>query len=267
MFKRDEVYDLLVQLTGDSVHRLLKNSHSNALKSSSSEQLTVNDKLISNHERRPSELASLSTNNPLKHVLEHRKRNENFRQLFRLPEEEELIDTINVCYMFDLEPSAFRETLGKIRHPGRLHQSQNFLAFESFDKISTNEHDRPLCTFILPLYTITRFERINNNTYKSALLFKTWHKMTHVLKVEAEKTACEQFCDTLKNGLEVNMSRMKSVLRPFLMTCKSEETLDGPIHVKDTIGGLGLQYGYHSDAIEVKDHKKLNIWKNYFNGK
>lgn len=264
MFKRDEVYDLLVQLTGDSVHRLLKNSHSSAFKSSSFEQLTVNDTSLKNSDRRPSQVGS---NNPLKHVLEHRKRNENFRQLFRLPEQEELIDIIHVCYMFDLEPASFPETLGRTRYPGRLYQSQNFLAFESFDKVSANEHDRPQCTFILPLYTITRFERINNNTYKSALSFKTWHKMTHVLKVEAEKTACEQFCDTLKHGLQTNVSKMKGSLRPFLMTCKSEELLDDPIHVKNVIGGLGLQYGYHSDSTEVKDQKKLTIWKNYFNGK
>ncbi|CEP11243.1 hypothetical protein [Parasitella parasitica] len=265
MFKRDEVYDLLVQLTGDSVHRLLKNSHSNALKSPSFEQLTVNDRSNSSDDGKYSDAASMPSNNPLKHVLEHRKRNENFRQLFRLCEQEELIDVINVCYMFDLEPSLFSETLGKNRYPGRLYQSQNFLAFESFDKISTNDHDRPLCTFILPLYTITRFERINNNTYRSALVFKTWHKMIHVFKVEAEKIACEQFCDTLKKGLEANVSQMKSLLRPFLLTCKSEELLDDLVHVKDTPGGLGLQYGYQSDATKVKDHKKLNIWKNYFN--
>jgi hypothetical protein len=60
---------------------------------------------------------------------------------------------------------------------------------------------------------------------------------------------------------------MKKSLRPFLMTCKSEEllqTADGPIHITDIIGGLALQFGYKSDATEVKDHKKLNIWLNYF---
>ncbi|KAI8639361.1 rab-GTPase-TBC domain-containing protein [Parasitella parasitica] len=49
------------------------------------------------------------------------------------------------------------------------------------------------------------------------------------------------------------------------MTCKSEELLDDLVRLKGTVGGLGLQYGYHSDVTEVKDHKKLNIWKNYFN--
>lgn len=63
---------------------------------------------------------------------------------------------------------------------------------------------------------------------------------------------------------------MKESLRPFLMTCKSEEILqteEGPIHIKDTIGGLGLQFGFRNDATEAKDQKKLVIWTNYFRGK
>lgn len=86
---------------------------------------------------------------------------------------------------------------------------------------------------------------------------------------QAEKTACEQFCDSLKEGLQINVSKMKESLRPFLMTCKSEELLqteEGPIHIKDTIGGLGLQFGFKSDATEAKDQQKLTIWTNYFHG-
>jgi hypothetical protein len=63
---------------------------------------------------------------------------------------------------------------------------------------------------------------------------------------------------------------MKESLRPFLMTCKSEEILQtekGPIHIKDTIGGLGLQFGFRSDVTEVKDQKKMEDWTNYFQGK
>ncbi|KAI8064867.1 rab-GTPase-TBC domain-containing protein [Gilbertella persicaria] len=51
------------------------------------------------------------------------------------------------------------------------------------------------------------------------------------------------------------------------MTCKSEEILEtpeGPIYIQDAIGGLGLQFGYRSDATEVKDEKKLRIWTRYF---
>ncbi|KAI9478148.1 MAG: rab-GTPase-TBC domain-containing protein [Benjaminiella poitrasii] len=61
---------------------------------------------------------------------------------------------------------------------------------------------------------------------------------------------------------------MKTSLKPFLMTCKSEDLLqtdDGPIHIEgNRIGGLGLQFGHRSDATEVKDQKKLNVWLKYF---
>ena len=62
---------------------------------------------------------------------------------------------------------------------------------------------------------------------------------------------------------------METHLRPFLATCKSEELLQtpsGPIQITDTIGGLGLRFGYHSDANEDKDSKRLKLWMNYFRG-
>ncbi|KAI8362751.1 rab-GTPase-TBC domain-containing protein [Blakeslea trispora] len=60
---------------------------------------------------------------------------------------------------------------------------------------------------------------------------------------------------------------METHLRPFLATCKSEELLqipDGPIKITETIGGLGLRFGYHSDANEAKDQRRLKLWLNYF---
>jgi hypothetical protein len=174
-----------VQLTSESTHKLLKNSRSRAFKSDSYEELSVADKsLDSSSSRRPSEISSLHPKNPLKTVLQHRKQNENFRRLFRLPEDEELVDSINVCYVFEADAPHSQKT----KYRGTLYQSQNFLAFESIETVSMNDHDRSVCTFILPLYTITRFERLNNDTYRSALLFRTWHKMTHVLKVDVSAT-------------------------------------------------------------------------------
>lgn len=63
---------------------------------------------------------------------------------------------------------------------------------------------------------------------------------------------------------------MKGSLKSFLSTCKSEElfqTPEGPIHIPEPIGGLGLQFGYKSDTTEKKDSKKVNTWMNYFEGK
>lgn len=138
--------------------------------------------------RRPSEVAH-SPNNPLKDILQHRKRNETFRRLFRLPEGEQVIDEINVYYMCDMDPDNKSKIpasvlVRKNMYPGILYQSQNFLAFQSSDVSSMTETGKSHYSFILPLYTITRFERINDDHHKSALSFKTWHKMIHYLKVD-----------------------------------------------------------------------------------
>lgn len=177
----------MVQLTGESVHRLLKNSHSKAFKSQSSDELLTESKLLetppSTTERRLSDVG-VNPNSSLKHVLEYRKQNETFHRLFRLPEDEQVVNSINVCYMFGVENNSGDHIIHKKKYPGILYQSQNFLAFESNEKLSSSEQDRAVCSFILPLYTITRFERINNDTYKSSFSFQTWHKMSHVLKVD-----------------------------------------------------------------------------------
>lgn len=63
---------------------------------------------------------------------------------------------------------------------------------------------------------------------------------------------------------------MKGSLKLFLATCKSEELLqtpEGPIHISNSIGGLGLQFGYKSDATEEKDNEKVADWMEYFEGK
>ncbi|KAI8990038.1 rab-GTPase-TBC domain-containing protein [Pilobolus umbonatus] len=60
---------------------------------------------------------------------------------------------------------------------------------------------------------------------------------------------------------------MKTLLKPFLMTCKSEELLqseDSVQKVNNVQGGLGLIYGYKSDDIPAKDERKLNFWRSYF---
>ena len=185
MFKRDEVYDLLVQLTGESVHRLLKNSNSNAFKGDNFDHLFAS--LATVEERRPS-ASPQPVNDSLKNVLQHRKKNQDFRAMFKLPEGEHIVDTLNVYYMTDYEPSPTPMSpaalIRKNTYPGTLYQSQNFLAFQSTEVTSMTENGKAHYSFVLPLYTITKFERINNDTYKSALSIRTWHKMNHFLKVD-----------------------------------------------------------------------------------
>lgn len=149
-------------------------------------------------ERRKSTEITHAPNNALKDVLQHRKRNETFRQLFRLPDGEEVIDEINVCYMCHMDPDnktklSAAALVRKNMYPGKLYQSQNFLAFQSGDVASMTEPGKSHYSFILPLYTITRFERINGDHHRSALSFKTWHKMLHYLQVDVSKLLLEWY--------------------------------------------------------------------------
>jgi hypothetical protein len=238
MFKRDEVYDVLVQLAGDSIRRLLKNNKA---------------------------MPSSPTTDPLKNILKKRKRDERFQNAFRLNEHEALMDMIQVHYIYNDPKIPTAEQ--RIEYPGTLYLSDNFITFKSKEIINM-QTDQPVCTFILPLYSITKFERINNQTYESALVLTTWHKMEHMVLVKAEKTESEAFCELLKTNLGNNVVRIKSNLKAFLMTCKSEEMIKSPqIQIVEPIGGLGLDFGYKSDVNEEKDKKKLNSWKGYFKGK
>ncbi|KAI8882932.1 TBC-domain-containing protein [Backusella circina FSU 941] len=246
MFKRDEVYDVLVQLAGDSIRRLLKN---NKTATSTSPPLTTST-------------SPPLTTDPLKNILKKRKRDERFQNAFRLNEQEALVDMIQVHYIH--KDPKIPNIEQRIEYPGTLYLSNNFITFKSREVINL-QTDQPVCTFILPLYSITKFERINNQTYESALVLTTWHKMEHMILVKAEKTESEAFCELLKRNLGKNVVRIKSSLKTFLMTCKSEEMLKSPqIQIEEPIGGLGLQFGYKSDVNEEKDTKKLNTWKWYF---
>lgn len=194
------MYDLLVQLTGDSVRKLLKNSNSNAFKSESFDHLSTSPAIGGggggggggsvSGDRRPSEVVQ-NPKNPLKDVLQHRKRNQKFRQLFRLPQDEEVMDEINVCFMFDYEPGFIpveaAKLVGRKTYQGTLYQSQNYLVFQSDEVSSMTEFGKSSYSIILPLYTLTKFERINSDTYKSLLSFRTWHKMVCVFKVDVSE--------------------------------------------------------------------------------
>lgn len=177
-----------MQLTGDSVRKLLKNSNSNAFRSESFDHLSTSPAIGgSGSDRRPSEVVQ-NPKNPLKDVLQHRKRNQKFRQHFRLPQDEEVVDEINVCFMFDYEPGFIpveaAKLVGRKTYQGTLYQSQNYLVFQSDEVSSMTEFGKSSYSIILPLYTLTKFERINNDTYKSLLSFRTWHKMVCVFKVD-----------------------------------------------------------------------------------
>ncbi|KAF7724455.1 hypothetical protein EC973_000964 [Apophysomyces ossiformis] len=266
MFRRDEVYDLLVQLTGQAMLRLLKNTGADAPGASNDASFEAPSPFLQRSGALPTETSdSRQLINPLKQDLAAKKRNENFCFHFRLPLTEELVDALDVDYT--KVGAVNYDQHERTHYRGRAYMSQTFLAFESESRLPKPQQHQPTCSLVLPLYTIKRVERLNTGSYTSALSVTTWHKMEHIFQLHAHKTACEQFCDNLRNMLESQMPRMKR-LKPFLATCESERLLEGEVHqlvdVDEPRGGLGIQFGYPGDARRSKDRHKMKLWRQYF---
>ncbi|ORY83296.1 rab-GTPase-TBC domain-domain-containing protein [Protomyces lactucae-debilis] len=136
--------------------------------------------------------------------------------------------------------------------PGTLYLTTSYLCFKSAD--------RHTALFILPLYAVSRVERVSSRTFQFCLSIKTWHKMTMTIQFIGLRHANEHFCDLLKKGLQDNLSNMK-ILKPFLSGCWSEHLLAPKID--EPPGGMGDKFGYPGDVKKLKDRSKMRLWKEY----
>ncbi|CAO3627324.1 unnamed protein product [Cunninghamella blakesleeana] len=295
MFKRDEVYDVLLQLTSQAMLRLLKNSSGDAPGASNS---NTNDNTFGpfisspdNHQQHQQlftnkPIPNRSTDNrlltnPLKHDLAAQKRNMDYCLHFRLPLKEQLLDALEVGYTFNngsgLKSKFSHSTTSSIKElHGRVYISEAFLAYESQQRLPQPQQHQPMVWLVFPLYTIKRVERLNAGSYKSSLSITTYHNMEHIFKFHAMKPAVESFCKLLRDNLKAQTASFK-LLKPFLATCESEkmfvpkqqqtETLLVDVSdpsTNDEKGGLGLKFGFPGDSRQTKDRTKLKLWKQYF---
>ncbi|KAI8877042.1 TBC-domain-containing protein [Backusella circina FSU 941] len=231
LFKREEMYQLLLQLTGQSIHRVLKNSDSPAL--TNKPPAISTEKPIGQAENKSYALRS---------ILEKRKYNQDLQFQFRLSHEEEILDTLEVSYFNEKEADIItRSAYQKIEFPGTLYQTTHFLIFQSDEKLSTSE--QPICSFVLPFYAIIKCEK-NNNLFEFS-----------------ERTVYAAFCDTLKEGLQRDKPETEILLKKCLETCKSENIMSSTANIQC---GLGDVFGYISDMNQEVNDKKINSWKWYF---
>ncbi|KAI9019303.1 rab-GTPase-TBC domain-containing protein [Phycomyces nitens] len=270
LFKRDEVYDLLVQLTGQAMLRLLKNTGTDAPGASTTVLRGVQAPLPTISPKLPTprnESGQLIS--PLKHDLAAQKRNQSFCLHFRLPLEERLVDALEADYT--QKPTGPRISASKgekrleTKCRGRIYLSETFLAYESQERLPHPQQHQPFCWFVLPLYTIKRVDRVSTGSY-TTLSVITWHKMEHIFELDALRTPCELFCNALRNHLKTQIGAIKK-LKQFMTTCESEQLLSQSnqlVDVDDPIGGLGMKFGYPGDARKSKDRSKLNLWRQYF---
>ncbi|CAG8711598.1 20681_t:CDS:10 [Dentiscutata erythropus] len=253
LFHRDETYGLLVQLTGLSMHRLLKNAAVELAPSMSiydADNITDNQKLDSPSLSDP----PLSPMVPsLKKGLEGQKRDKEFRIFYNLPSTEHLMQEC-AC---DFTISEMKDSWA-----GKLQLSEAYLTFES-------SNDGKGCSLVIPLYTVRRVERVNSKTHNLVLSVLNWHQMKSIFQFNATKSVCDKFCSTLRSNLKNQLRHMKS-LRPFLSTCFSEVLLIDP-KKELTVGGLGLTFEFPGDAKKrvlihlLKDRAKTKLWIDYMN--
>jgi hypothetical protein len=173
-----------------------------------------------------------TTTRPLKRSLEEQKRNTKFQAVFNLPSTESIADEIiSIC--------SVAGTIASFH--GKLYLSNTFLCFMSTAKYQ--------CQLVLPFFAVKRVERISSRT--STVAITVWHQMKLLFQLLGERKAADGFCVTLKDKLQLHLSKMKG-LKSFLITCASEDLLAE----RDVLrGGMGLKFGF----VEVKKLVVLNI--------
>lgn len=172
LFKRDEVYDILVQLTGLAMQRVLKSTQ---LEHAPGSDVSIDIKdsdidAVSESDIASNKMASLPATEirklmqPLKTNLAAQKRDERFRVRFRLPPTEHLIHTFKAVHPVN-EEGEEKAT----NYNGVLNLSEAYLTFNSTDQGRYFE-------VVMPLYTIRRVEKLTEKTDVFPVKIINWHQ-------------------------------------------------------------------------------------------
>lgn len=197
-------------------------------------------------------------------------KDELFRQEFKLPDNESIIDE-NAAELLIVSNDSKR-TKGTQSHldnnsnfvySGKLCLTQHYLVFrDSFDRNS--------CVLVLNLSTIKKVERIPSKAYVFALSIVLQSGIKVLIQFIGIRSRSEDFSHKLKIQLRNNIPNTKK-LEPFLGSLYSEFIIrkNEPGADKENIrapqGGLGQLYKYPGDARKLKDKSKLRLWYDYFN--
>ncbi|KAH3669126.1 hypothetical protein WICMUC_005090 [Wickerhamomyces mucosus] len=191
-------------------------------------------------------------------------KDELFREEFRLPESESIVDEINTeVLIVSQEDTSSDKEHSNIVYSGKLYLTHHYLIFrDSFDNKS--------CVFIANLSTIKKVERIPSKSYIFALSILTHNNLKVLIQFIGIRSKSEQFSHNLKLQLKSNIPNTKK-LQPFLDTLYSEFLIkknsttdpEKKNEIKLPEGGLGLIYKFPGDLRKLKDKSKLRLWFDY----
>ncbi|KAJ2001038.1 GTPase activating protein (GAP), partial [Coemansia thaxteri] len=276
LFHRDETFDMLSQLTANTMKRVLLNS----------EYASTQHQAPSGHQRNPSAASTLSagmrqpaapplrSGKSLAEQISQQRRNEEFRGEFGLPGSETLLSVIETASMSI--PGSLNVYVGK------LYLSTSFVCYMSRDFRG--------CRIILPLAAVRRIERMNSTDSYHAPCFElaitVWHQMDVSFKVPLDSSECNRWCDALRGQLKSMVEEQRAAkanqtelsrytLRAFCKTCASEYLLledDGepaPASKARSLAGqtfvdcLGKSFGFPGDPRTQKEMPKRRYWVKY----
>ncbi|ORX45517.1 TBC-domain-containing protein [Hesseltinella vesiculosa] len=288
MFKRDEVYDLLVHLAGQAMLRLLKHSSGDtpgaAIYSASEAESSAFGPFVSSPHAATDHNTAASTAppserhliKPLKQDLATQKRNHDFCHRFRLPMTEQLSDSLEIAYTLKSRSNSSNTPTPEDIH-GRVYLSENFLVYESQQRLPKPQQHQPILWLTLPLYTVRRVERINAGSYNAGLSITTCHQIEHIFRFQGLKPTMEAFCQRLRSYLRLQTlayKHLKVYLEPFIsekmFDAIPDQSVGRLIDVDDSssnliqVGGLGQRFGYPGNPKQTKDRSKMRLWNQYF---
>uniref|UniRef100_A0A060SYI6 ARAD1A12650p n=1 Tax=Blastobotrys adeninivorans TaxID=409370 RepID=A0A060SYI6_BLAAD len=194
-----------------------------------------------------------------------RSKEEVFRDEFRLPPSESLMDEVNA--EISIVPAGFKgDPQNNPVIPGKLYVSESFIVF-------TAVPDERNLNFVLPLVTIKRVERLPSKSYIFAIAIHFYHSLSIVIQFVGLRSHCENFCSLLKANLRSNLPLIKT-LKPTLDTFYSEYLVDNLIehpkpaserkNIPPPPGGLGQVFRYPGDPKKLRDKSKMRLWLEYF---
>ena len=221
LFVRDETFELLEYLVHNAMSRLLR---STATDPAPGQSFKAEEAIPEVNYSSPVAVLGLPKEYeslPLKEAFDLQKRNKTFQQMFSLPFAESI--------SFDI-PTTCSVTGTSSSHPGTLFLSPTFLCFAS-----NARHQSQLS---IPCYAIMKVERISSAT--STVSITARHGLKLIFQLLCDKSTADNFCNLLRGHLQKHVEMMK-LLKPFLLTCPSEDLLNNR---DGSISGLGAKFGY-----------------------
>ncbi|KAJ1813209.1 GTPase activating protein (GAP), partial [Coemansia sp. RSA 2598] len=287
LFHRDETFDMLSQLTANTMKRVLMSSEyaSSQHQASSTGGPSAGPTGGGSHGRSPSasssavgvginpdsrlplssaaQPAKLKTGASLAEQIAQQRRNEEFRGEFGLPRSETLLSIIEAATLA-LPNTSYLYT-------GKLYLSSSFVCF-----VSKNYRG---CRITFPMAAIRRIERISGTDRFAMpcyeLIITVWHQTGVSFKVPLDNSECNRWCDALRGQLKLMVEEQRFAkenktalarytIKAFCRTCPSEQLLQTSASSQPEVNCLGHTFGYPGDEKELKEKGKNRHWLAYF---